>query len=77
LKWRNLIPILRLLGKKGVRLTPDDISIARDVMSTIYNSFELGDVKKPKLLTIEIPAAGVGTELSAHFSLKGKFEILN
>jgi hypothetical protein len=76
-KGRKLIPVLRLLGNKGVKLTPDQVSTIRDFMSAFYSAYEIDKATGPKLISVEIPAAGVGFEVSAHFNLGGKIEILN
>lgn len=76
-KGRKLIPILRLMGDKGVNLTPDQVNLIRDFMSALYGEYEVANAKGPKLLTVEIPAAGIGFELSAHFTLGGQIEILD
>lgn len=77
LRFRKLIPVLRLLANKKRLLSPDQISLIRDFMSSIYATYEIYNEKGPKLLSIEIPAAGIGAELSAHFTLGGDIEILN
>jgi hypothetical protein len=84
-KWSSLIQ-----GAKGYKLAnillkaakyrkfnPKEIDTIRDFMSTFYGLYDIAATNGPKLIPVEIPGAGVGLELSAHFTLGGKIEILN
>ncbi|MEP6924412.1 MAG: hypothetical protein ABI954_08090 [Pyrinomonadaceae bacterium] len=80
LKNFKFFPTLAKLGAKAAgwsKATPGDITNLRNGMSYIYTAQDIVTMNgSPKLVTIDIPGAGVGYELSASFS-KGKIEILD
>jgi len=57
-----------------VNLTPGDMSNIRNCMSYIYGIYDLTDISGPKVITIDVPFAGIGEELSA-FYLAGEIII--
>lgn len=80
LKNLKFFPTLAKLGAKAAgwsSATPADITNLRNGMSYIYTTQDVMRMNNlPKLVTIDIPGAGVGFELSASVS-KGTIEILD
>ena len=88
-KWDTLVDGLKNLGflstlaqiaSKGgnwAKLSPKEIGDLRNGMSYLYTAQDIARMNgTPKLVTIDIPGAGVGYELSASVS-KGRIEILS
>lgn len=84
-KWDGIVKGLAnynffaTIGKVGtvLKATPSDIDNLRNGMSYFYAFCDIASMNaSPKLVTIDVPGAGVGMELSAHWTT-GKIEILD
>lgn len=88
-KWSEVVkglskykffPTLLKIGEaagKQTALVPADIDNLRNGASYFWTGCDIGKRGNgPKLVTIDIPFAGVGVELSAHWT-QGKIEILD
>ncbi len=86
-KWDGIVDALRgykffssvVKLKDFKKVTPTDLSNIRDGVSYISNASTAPGVRAgsgPRLVTIDVPFAGVGYELSASVS-SGRIEILN
>jgi len=77
----KFFPSLLRIGKqvnKGTALVPSDLENIRNSMSYLYTGCDYlqGSGGKVKMITVDIPGAGVGYELSAHWA-QGKIEVLD
>lgn len=61
---------------KGSLAEPQQIESVRNGLSNMYTAYDLSKTSGPKMVTLDIPMAGVGLELSAHY-LKARLEILD
>lgn len=85
-KWDSIVKGLRgykffetvLKMYSKAKLVPSDIDNLRNSASYLYTAGDIAMAQKgaPKLVTIDVPAAGVGVELSAYIT-KGTIEILS
>ena len=84
-KWDGVVKVLKnykffgtlaKFGKHVARLHPSDLESVRNSMAYLYTAYDIANSAGPKLVTIDIPGAGVGAELSVNKTL-GKLEILD
>jgi len=74
--YKFLVTVAKL-GKKILNATPGDMDNLRNAMSYLYTAYDIASKGKgPKVVTIDIPGAGVGLELSLHRT-EGNMEILD
>ena len=76
-KWADVAKVIKnknlfstILNLQGVLAyaTPDKIENIRNCMAYIYNIYDLSTVAgAPKIISIDIPGAGIGEELSAYY----------
>jgi hypothetical protein len=62
------------IGAKLSKAVPSDVDNIRNSMSYLYTAYDIYGMSGPKLVTIDIPFAGVGAEVSAHY-LDGEITI--
>jgi len=62
------------LGNKFAKATPGDLDNLRNSMSYLYTCYGIASMKGPTVVTLDIPFAGVGAELSVHY-LDGEISI--
>lgn len=76
-KWSELVKGLKkykffiaLAKYMDNTMTPDDMSSIRNGLSYLYSAAEISGMDySPKTITLDIPAAGIGVELSMSFML--------
>ena len=82
-KWDGVVKALKnykffaaiaKVGKSVMKLNPKDIESIRNSMAYLYNAYDMQTMPGPKMITIDIPGAGVGLEVSANMTM-GKLEI--
>ena len=56
------------------KAVPSDVDNIRNSMSYLYTAYDISGMSGPKLVTIDIPFAGIGAEVSAHY-LDGEITI--
>lgn len=55
------------IGGKLAKGSPQEIDNIRNIMSYLFTAFDLATMKGPKIITIDVPFAGFGTEFSIHY----------
>ncbi len=76
-KWSSLVKGLQkykfftaLAKYMDNTMTPDDMSSVRNGLSYLYSAAEINNMDySPKTVTLDIPAAGIGVELSMSYML--------
>ena len=77
----RFFPSLLKIGKavnKSAGVIPSDLENIRNAMSYLYTGYDYlkGSAGAPKMITVDIPGAGVGYELSAYWA-QGQIEMLD
>jgi hypothetical protein len=67
LKNRKFFTTIAKVGTKLLRAAPEDIDNIRNSISYLYSAYDVLGTSGPKIVTIDIPLAGVGAEISAHY----------
>lgn len=87
-KWLEFVKLLKKgeyakkladiasITSKAKKMTPDQAENVRNISSYLYTNYDLLTGSGSRLVAIDIPNAGVGLELSAHY-LEGRMEILS
>lgn len=73
LKAKKFFSTITKLSGAIEKATPDDISNIRNSMSYVYSTIDIAK-NSPQLVSLDIPFAGVGQEVSIH-ALEGKITI--
>lgn len=80
-KWSDVVKSIKAAGYtstlvkvcKATKMHPKEIETFRNTAALLYTSYDMAKMSGPKMVTFDIPGAGAGVELSAHY-LEGKME---
>ncbi len=75
-KYATTLAEIAKLTSKAKKITPGQAEDIRNIGSALYTNYDLHSGSGSRVVAIDIPSAGVGLELSAHY-LEGRMEILN
>lgn len=66
LKTYKFFATVARIGGKLINATPADTDNIRNAMSYLYSTYDMVGMSGPKLVSIDIPFAGIGAEVSLH-----------